>query len=93
MSSGLGKDYISMEIRKFGDFEQPITKDEIKAIRKTLFDDIGKEFPLKLDVIEFAKDGYMSGKIEKIEHDSILIVNKLIKNGNTQDPKPISLAY
>jgi hypothetical protein len=87
MGSGLGKDYISMEIRKFGDFEQSISKEEIKAIRKTLFDDIGKEFPLKLDVIEFTKDGYLSGKIEKIEHDRILIVNKLIKNGNTQDPQ------
>jgi hypothetical protein len=87
MSSGLGKDYIAMDIRKFGDYEKPISKDEIQAIRKTLFDGIGKEFPLKLDVIEFAKDGYISGKIEKIEHASVLIVNKLKKNGNSQDPE------
>jgi hypothetical protein len=87
MSSGLGKDYISMEIRKFGDFERPISQDEIIAIRKTLFHSIGKEFPLKLDVIEFAKDGYISGKIEKNEKASVLIVNKLKKNGNTKDPE------
>jgi hypothetical protein len=87
MSSGLGKDHIEMEIREYGDFELSISQEEIVAIKKTLFKKVGKEFPLKLDVIPFDQAGYISGKIEKIDKASVLIVNKQIKNGNTQDPQ------
>jgi hypothetical protein len=87
MASGIGQDHIMMQIRKYGDFEKPISSSELKLIRKTIFDVVGKEFPLKLDTMEFSQEGYMSGKIEKIEQDSVLIVNKLKKNGNTQDPQ------
>jgi hypothetical protein len=87
MGSGIGQDHIMMQIRKYGDFEKPISSSELKLIRKTIFDVVGKEFPLKLDTMEFSQGGYMSGKIEKIEQDRVLIVNKLKKNGNTQDPE------
>jgi hypothetical protein len=87
MSSGTGQDHIMMQIRKYGDFEKPISSNELKLIRKTIFDVVGKEFPLKLETMEFSQESYISGKIEKIEQDRVLIVNKLKKNGNTQDPE------
>jgi hypothetical protein len=87
MGSGIGQDHIMMQIRKYGDFEKPISSNELKLIRKTIFDVVGKEFPLELDTMEFSQEGYMSGKIEIIEQDRALIVNKLKKNGNSQDPE------
>jgi hypothetical protein len=84
---GTGQDHIDMSIRKFGDFEQPITQDEQLAFRQSLYKEIGKEFPLKLEISEFAPDSYMPGKIEEIEKDRVLIVNRLKKNGDTEDPE------
>jgi hypothetical protein len=86
MGYGTGQDHIMMMIRKFGDFEQPIPLDEQQAIRNSLYKDIGKEFPIKLEISDFAQEGYSSGKIEKIDKDRILIVNRLEKNGNSDDP-------
>jgi hypothetical protein len=87
MESGAGQDHIMMRIRKYGDFEKPFSSDELKRIRKAIFAVVGKEFPLKLDTFVISPDGYMSGEIKQIEQERALIVNKLIKNGNSQDPQ------
>lgn len=84
---GIGKDHIMMQIRSIEDFEQPIPMVEVQSIRKSLYDYVGKEFPLELSVQECCKEPTLTGKIKVIEKERVLIVNEDKKNGNTDDPE------
>lgn len=89
LSWGLGTDHITMEIRKYGDFEHVVTDEEIEQFRKTLYQYMGKKFPLELGVRQCCESpGDITGTVHEVDLDlnRLLIVNEQVKNGNTDNP-------
>ncbi|MCD9021749.1 hypothetical protein [Cohnella silvisoli] len=88
-SSGAGKDSIEIVIRSFGDFERILSKADIGAFKKSLFELAGKEFPLELSVLECCTGKpNVTGKITDVdtEENRILVINEKEKNGDSDDP-------
>ncbi|MDQ8734212.1 hypothetical protein [Paenibacillus sp. LHD-38] len=68
LETGDGTLKINMKIRSYGDVERKITPDEIDAIKKTLFEHVGQQFPLEITVEECcSKTDAMSGIIMEID--------------------------
>lgn len=88
--AGVGENHIMMHIRRIGDIEGNISEEELTLIKKTLFDIAGKEFPLKLSVMQCCKgEPQVTGTIKTFdqEHRRILVINEQKKNGSTDDPE------
>lgn len=89
ISSGTGKDQITMQVRRFGDVEKPIAGEELEALKRKLFDIAGGEFPLEITVRECCNyTAEVTGAITlyDVKQNRVLIVNEQKKNGNTDDP-------
>ncbi|QYR21942.1 hypothetical protein KZ483_02580 [Paenibacillus sp. sptzw28] len=79
-------------LRKSGDFEQPLTEEEILSFKQSMFDYVGKEFPMNLEISNCcALNANITGKITKIEGDRILVIDDHKKNGNTDNPYAVWL--
>lgn len=87
-SMGSYIDYLGIDIRSFGDVERVLSEADIKAIKKSLFEIAGEEFPLKLSVMECCTGAALTGKITEVDtvENRILVVNENEKNGDSDDP-------
>jgi hypothetical protein len=89
MSVGSTQEYLEVEIRKFGEFEKNLSSEEINSIKKSLFKFVGKEFPLKLRVIQCCRqEANIIGEIIKTDkvNKKVLIENHEKKVGNSENP-------
>jgi hypothetical protein len=84
---GVGSDHILIMLRKSGDFEQPLTEEEVQKLKQSMYDDIGVEFPVKMEIADCcSREADISGKITEIEGERILVIDDHKKNGNSNDP-------
>jgi len=82
------EDAIHIEVRAYGDAERKPTEEELEKFKKILFDTAGEPFPLELSVRECCEsEPQVTGKIEAVENNRVLIVHETKKNGNTDDPE------
>ncbi|MDQ0885407.1 hypothetical protein QFZ81_000495 [Paenibacillus sp. V4I9] len=89
MSVGSTQEHLEVEIRKFGEFEKNLSSEEIYSIKKSLFKFVGKEFPLKLRVIQCCRqEANIIGEIIKTDkvNKKVLIENHEKKVGNSENP-------
>jgi hypothetical protein len=89
MSVGSTQEHLEVEIRKFGEFEKNLSSEEINSIKKSLFKFVGKEFPLKLRVIQCCRqEANIIGEIIKTDkvNKKVLIENHEKKVGNSENP-------
>jgi hypothetical protein len=68
IETGAGSLKINMKIRSYGDVERKVTPDEIEAIKMTLYEQVGQQFPLEINTEECcSKTDAMSGEIMEID--------------------------
>lgn len=88
--AGVGQDHIIMEIRKLGGWDGELSDTDLAAIKATLYEIAGAEFPLRLTVRTCCdREADVTGKIAQYDAESnrILIVNEHKKNGQSDDPE------
>jgi hypothetical protein len=87
---GVGQDHILIQIRALDDVEKTLSETELEAVKKTLFEIAGSEFPLKLSARACCtEEAGITGKITSFDEkeNRILIINERKKNGNSDDPE------
>ncbi|TVY03282.1 DUF3221 domain-containing protein [Cohnella terricola] len=87
---GTGDDKLMLQIRSYGDVERELTQADVDAIRDSLFEEIGEEFPIDISVLSCCSGApFVTGEIRSVDEMSnrILVVNESKKNGNTDDPE------
>lgn len=94
---GTGEDHILIGVRSSTDVERTLSEAEKEALKKTLFELAGTEFPVKLSVRDCCTKAVdITGKIKSYDKSSnrILIVNEQKKIGKSEDPEAtwVSLA-
>jgi hypothetical protein len=89
---GVAQDHVMIQIRALGDVEKTLSEAELEAVKKTLFEFAGSEFPLKLSTWTCCtEEPDITGKITSFDNNEnrILIINEQKKNGNSDNPEAI----
>jgi hypothetical protein len=78
LAMGFDLEGIGLQVRRYGDFEKPLTQEEIQLIKESFYDYAGQEYSLEIFELRCCnQDANFLGEITKIDYanNKIYIVN------------------
>lgn len=87
--AGVQDGHVILNLRSYGDVEREIGEAELEAIRASLYEHVGFNFPLEIGIRDCCRsEAGLTGKIAAIDaaKRQVLIIDESRKNGNTDDP-------